>query len=99
MIHISSTQRVRALPHVLVRELDGESILLDLDSECYFGLDTIGTYFWTTLCQSTSTEVAYHKILETYEVEAERLRHDLEYLIDTLAQHGLVKIHHDAERS
>lgn len=95
----SSTQKITVPSHVLARELEGESVLLNLDSECYFGLDTVGTHFWTTLCESASIGAAYDTLLATYEVEAERLRHDLEHLIDALTQNGLVDIHHDAEPS
>ncbi|PON12706.1 PqqD family protein [Candidatus Entotheonella serta] len=85
--------------HVLTRELDGESVILNLDSECYFGLDAVGTRFWTTLCESASIEAAYHTLHATYEVEAKRLRRDLEHLIDCLEQHGLVDIHLDTDLS
>jgi hypothetical protein len=96
MARVSSAHRITVPSHVLARELDGESVLLNLDSSCFFGLDAIGTHFWATLCAATSTEAAYQTLLATYEVGAERLRHDLEHLIDALLQHGLVNIHgHD----
>lgn len=93
----SSTQRITVPPHVLARELDGESVLLNLESECYFGLDTVGTHFWATLCESASIGAAYDTLLAIYKVEPERLRRDLEHLIDALAHHGLVDIHRDAK--
>lgn len=96
MLRVSSTQRMTVSSHVLVRELDGECILLNLESACYFGLDVVGTHFWTTLCVAASIEAAYNTLLHTYEVEAERLRHDLEHFINALVQHGLVEIHHNA---
>ncbi len=97
MMYDVSTQRIAVPSHVLARKLDGESILLNLDSECYFGLDTVGTHFWTTLCESASIEAAYDTLLAAYEVEATKLRRDLEQLIDELAQHGLVEIYHGVE--
>ncbi len=99
MLRVLATQRITVPPHVLARELDGEAVLLNLDSECYFGLDAVGMHFWTALCESASIEAAYHTLLATYNVGAERLRHDLEHLIKVLAQHGLVEIRHDPERS
>ena len=92
----SPTRRLSAPSHVLARGLDGETILLNLDSACYFGLDAIGTHFWRTLCDAASVDAARQALLAAYDVDAERLRRDLEHFIDTLAQHGLVDIHFDA---
>jgi hypothetical protein len=33
-------------PEVLVQELEGEAVLLNLASERYFGLDDVGTRIW-----------------------------------------------------
>src|SRR5258706_624118 len=39
----SMKARVTQPADVLVRELDGESVILNLDNEAYFGLDAVGT--------------------------------------------------------
>ena len=39
---VSLTKRVTIQPDVLVNVIDGESVLLNLKSECYFGLDGSG---------------------------------------------------------
>ena len=93
----SSTRRLRAPAHVLARELDGETILLNLDSACYFGLDAVGTHFWRTLCAAASVQEARQALLAAYEVDAGQLHRDLEQFIEVLAQHGLVDIYLDAE--
>ena len=38
-----STKRVVVPPGVLVNVIDGESVLLNLKNERYFGLDEVGT--------------------------------------------------------
>jgi len=93
----SSTRRLRAPAHVLARELDGETILLNLESACYFGLKTVGTQIWRALCAAASVEEARQALLAAYEVNAVQLHNDLEQFIEALAQHGLVAIHLDAE--
>ena len=40
---IPFTNRATVPGHVLVRHLDGESVLLNLDTEKYFGLDAMGS--------------------------------------------------------
>ena len=87
--------RVMAPPDVLIRELDGEAVLLNLVSESYFGLDEVGARMWQVLTTSESIETAHAQLLAEYEVEPERLRQDLLALVTQLAGHGLVELHRD----
>jgi len=43
---VSLTDRVIVPEHVLVRVLDKESVLLNIETERYFGLDETGTRMW-----------------------------------------------------
>jgi hypothetical protein len=86
------TARVSAAAGVMVRELEGESVLLNLNSESYFGLDEIGTRMWTLLTNSNSIQSAYENLLTEYEVEPEKLSRDLDDLIEKLVAHGLAEV-------
>jgi len=48
-MEVSINQTVKLLPDVLSQEVDGETVLLNLNSENYFGLDEIGTRIWQLL--------------------------------------------------
>jgi len=78
--------------HVLVRIFENESVLLNLDSECYHGLDNMGTRMWQALTHSQTVQEAYEMLLSEFEVDAATLRKDLNDFIDTLVQRGLVEI-------
>jgi hypothetical protein len=78
--------------HVLVRHLDGESVLLNLETERYFGLDSTGTRMWEHLASSSSIEDAYKKLLEEFEVEPVLLRANLAELLSSLVHNGLLNI-------
>ena len=80
---------------VMVRELEGESVLLNINSESYFGLDDIGTRMWSALTDADSIETAYHTLLAEYEVEPEQLRTDLCGFIDKLLEAGLIDVAED----
>ena len=43
---VSFADRAATPTHVLVRILDRESVLLNLETEQYFGLDETGTRMW-----------------------------------------------------
>ena len=78
--------------HVLIRHLDGESVLLNLDSERYFGLDGTGTRMLELLTSMPSVEAAYKKLLEEFEVEPQLLRENLNELLNRLLENGLLQI-------
>ena len=88
----SFDRSVRAPEHVLVRELGGESLLLNLDSETYFGLDDVGTRMWTLLVDSPSIQHALEALHHEYGVEEDVLRHDLAALLGQLLEHGLLVV-------
>ncbi len=89
---ISFTQRVSIPDNVLFRELEGESVILDLDSEQYFGLDEVGTRMWQLITEADSIGATIDELVAEYDVEAEVLREDLSELIDTLVDKGLLSI-------
>ena len=84
--------RVSVPAHVLIRHLDGESVLLNLETERYFGLDAMGTRMWETATSSPNLEAAYHKLLEEFEVEPEVLRNHLTGLLGQLVENGLLHL-------
>ncbi len=85
-------QQITIPEHVLMRELEGESVLLNLDSERYFGLDETGTRMWSVLSRCKSIEAAYQKLMHEYEVDAQLLRRDLSELVGKLLDQGLVEV-------
>ena len=86
------TAKVLVPAGVMVRELEGESVLLNINSETYFGLDEIGTRMWELLTTSESIQAVYDSLLVEYDVEPEKLYQDLENLIEKLLEHGLAEV-------
>jgi hypothetical protein len=89
---VSFSRRATAPSQVLTNVMGGESVLLNLDSEGYYGLDEVGTRMWQVLIQSESIEHAFVSLLEEYDVDPERLRADLGDLVSRLRAHGLVEL-------
>ena len=84
--------RVVVPKHVLVRHLDGESVLLNLETEKYFGLDATGTRMWELVTASPSIDAACAQLLEEFEVEPDLLRAHLTELLSRLLENGLLNI-------
>src|SRR5262245_51970820 len=89
---IGFSDRLRVPEDVLISGLQSESVLLNLDSECYFGLDEVGTRFFSALTSSPSIAAAYEQLLEEYDVDANVLRTDLMALVEQLVAQGLVEV-------
>ncbi len=76
---------------VLLREIEGQSFLLNLESGYYYQLDEIGTQMWRALTQAGSLRTAIPLLLEEFEVNRERLRDDLGALLEDLQSEGLLE--------
>ena len=75
---------------VVAREVGEETMLLNLASGTYFGLDPVGGRFWQLLEEGKSASEARDALLQQYDVAPEQLDRDLEKLLADLAEHGLV---------
>ena len=84
--------RATAPKHVLVRLLDQESVLLNLETERYFGLDETGTRMWQLVTTSPNIDAAYRELLAEYDVQPELLRENLTELVEHLVEHGLLQV-------
>lgn len=85
-------RRVVIPDHVLVRELQSEAVILNLNDENYVGLDEVATQMWNTLSASSRVGEAFDRLIEHYDVEPERLRTDLEAFIDGLLARQLIEL-------
>lgn len=85
-------QTITLSPDVISQEVSGETVLLDLESENYFGLDEIGTRIWQLIKETNDLEAIFRTLLAEYDVSEERLRGDLDALLSEVAGLGLVKL-------
>lgn len=70
--------------------VDGELVLLNLDSGQYFGLNRTGTRIWELLETKPRLEELERAISEQYRVDPSLVRQDLQELITELERAGLV---------
>jgi hypothetical protein len=86
------SSRVTTAPDVMFRIIGDEAVILNLKTELYLGLDPVGTRIWTVLNGAPSIQAAYESLLFEYGVEPERLRQDLDELLDKLLKQRLIEI-------
>ncbi len=80
-------------PGVLFRDLEGEAVLLELDSGRYFGLNETGTRIWLLLQEHGSVEQVLRAMLEEFDVAEDILRSELLSFLDTLSSQKLLEVH------
>ena len=77
---------------VISQEVSGETVLLDLASENYFGLDEVGTRIWQLIKENGDLELVVKTLLEEYDVTEETLTADVDALLGEISKLGLIKI-------
>jgi coenzyme PQQ synthesis protein D (PqqD) len=76
-------------PTVISRDLDGETVILNLDSGIYFGLDTVGTVIWKHLQDAAQLREVRDRMLADYDVSPDVAAQDLLRLAEQFVSRGL----------
>jgi hypothetical protein len=86
------SSRVRVNESVLFQELQGEAVLLHLDSGMYFGLDPVGTRMWQLIAEHERLADVAGAIVAEFEVSDDQCAIDLLALVEKLEDRGLVTV-------
>jgi len=87
-----TTDRFNISEEVLSQEVNGETVLLDLEGEAYFGLNEVGTRIWQLLQAEPTVVETLNTLSDEYDVSREQLENDVGDLLDKLADAGLIKL-------
>jgi hypothetical protein len=90
MADVSLQTSLRVSDDVVVRELDGEAVILNLASGVYFGLDPVGTRMFQLIGQFASLKAVLAAMQDEYDAPAEKIERDLLQLVSELTEKGLV---------
>ena len=84
------TKGVTIPPQVMARTVGDETVILDLASGTYFGLDPVGARIWQLIGEGRTLAEICATMPEEYEVEREQLEADVLRLTTELAERGLI---------
>jgi hypothetical protein len=90
-MELSLRHSITIAPDIVFREVDGEAVILNLDSGLYFGLDQVGTRIWQLIQQHGSLQKVFETMCEEFDVGSDTLERDLLGLMDELCAKGLVR--------
>lgn len=82
----------RPKPGVLFQPVEDGAILLHVEEEVYFGLNSVGARIWSLLPPTSASLSEVHgSLAEEYpDVDASTLEADVQELIESLREAGLV---------
>jgi len=89
---IKLSDKISVSTEVVAREVGNETVLLDLSSGTYFGLDPVGARIWQLLDSGKTLAEVCDMMIEEYEVVREVLESDTLALAGELAAKGLVSV-------
>jgi hypothetical protein len=76
----------------IAQQVGDEVVILNLSSERYYSLDEVGAAFWSLFAAGQPFDQIVQEMLEEFDVDENRLRNDLEALLDNLVQAGLIEV-------
>jgi hypothetical protein len=83
--------RLTIPPHVMSRVVEDETVLLDLESGTYFGLDGTGQRIWLSFGEGLSLAEIAAVIVSEYEVEEAQAQADVQAFAAELLDRGLLR--------
>ncbi|MCS3703567.1 PqqD family protein [Salinibacter ruber] len=89
---IDESSVVVAADHQTSAEVDGESVILDLEEGIYYGLNPVGARIWSEIQEPTAVEEITAAITAEYDVDREQCRRDVISLLQDLEENDLIKI-------
>ena len=75
---------------VMARQVGDETVILDLASGTYFGLNPVGARMWQLIGEGRTFAQICETLSAEYEVDPQELQRDIERLLAELQTHGLV---------
>lgn len=87
---MAEMSNLRPSERVISEVLDGEVVLLHLDTGKYYSLNETGTRLWELIAEHGDLARARDVLLEEYDTDSDTLTRDVEQLVSELSQRGLL---------
>ena len=84
------SDKVTISAQVMARVVGDETVILDLASGTYYGLDMVGARMWQLMTEGQTLAQVCETMLAEYEVSSEDIERDVLALVQTLLEKQLV---------
>jgi hypothetical protein len=79
--HLDKAKQLKPSDQIMFRELDDESVLLNLHDESYYTLNSSGTIIWKELGNNQPLANAYQSFKKHYNLKDEQAKVDFNELV------------------
>lgn len=86
------TDKVTIPEQVMARQVGEETVILDLASGTYFGLDPVGARIWQLLGEGRTLAEVCESMLAEYKVSRDEIERDVNELLAALVDKSLIKV-------
>ena len=80
---------------IMVAHLEGDAILLDIESGHYFGLNDVGERIIDLVQEPVAVNVVTNTLLKEYDVGARQLENDVTSFLQEMWERQLVRVMHE----
>lgn len=81
-------------PSMLTSQIDGEVVMMDIESGQYLGLDKVASRIWELLVKPQRFDELCQMLLDEFDVDAETCAHDLRHFFVASVKNNLIHIQH-----
>jgi len=92
MSEITIDTKVQQNLSMIASKIDNETVMMDIDSGKYFGVDTVGTDIWDKIETPTTLTKVCDLLQKEYNVENDKCRESVLKLMNKMYSQGLVTI-------
>ncbi|MFM2045541.1 MAG: coenzyme synthesis protein [Pseudomonadota bacterium] len=89
---ITPDTRVCARTDLLSTEVDGEAVMMDVESGLYFTLDPVGTRIWKGLAEPVEVAALCRVLEQEYDAPLPVIERDVLALMQDLAARNLITV-------
>ncbi|NCJ08145.1 PqqD family peptide modification chaperone [Synechococcales cyanobacterium C] len=89
---ITNSTIVVAKPEQVSSDLVNESVILDLKSGMYYGLNEVGSIIWKFIQSPQSVNSVVNEVINNYDVEINQCNNDVLQLLHNLLDAKLISI-------
>lgn len=89
---VLKSSTITASKNHLSSEIDGETVLLDIESGVYLGLNSVGSSIWNLIAESKKVTDIRDAIANEYEIDLDSCEKDVLDFLEKLADEGLIEV-------
>lgn len=88
---LSLSNTIMRNPGIIAADMDGETVMMNVEKGEYYGLSGIGPFLWDLLVEPVSIETLCRRVLEEYDVDEGTCRADVSGFVDDLMAKGVLR--------